>query len=166
MGRAKGFTLVELIMVMVLLGIMSVFLLPNLSGSAAFRERGFRDGVFTTVSHARRVAMASRRYVCVNITAGTGSAATVSVTMDAATTPETAASISCTQAVALPSTVPGCGSNQLCAPSGVALGSTSTTVRFDPMGRSVSAPNTTVAATITITNQSSVTVAGDTGLVQ
>lgn len=164
--RGQGFTLIELIMVLVLLGIMAVFLLPNLSSSSAFKERGFRDGVFTTVSHARRVAMASRRFVCVNITAGTGSAATISVTQDVGTTPETAASISCTQTVALPSTVSGCSSNQLCAPSGVALGTSSSIVRFDPLGRSVSVPNTTAAATITITDQTSVTVAAETGLVQ
>lgn len=161
----RGFTLVELIMVLVLLGVMAVVFLPGLSGTSAVKERGFRDGVFTTLSHARRVAVASRRFVCVTLTAGTGSSATVSVAMDPGSTPETASSVTCSQAISLPSTLSACTSNTLCAPTGVALGGAASVV-FDPLGRSVSTPGTLVAATVTVSNQASVTVAADTGLVQ
>lgn len=161
----RGFTLVELIMVMVLLGIMAVVFLPGVSGTSAVKERGFRDGVFTTLSHARRVAMASRRFVCVTLSAGTGSSATVSVAVDPGLTPETAASVSCSQALALPSTLSSCASNTLCAPTSVTLGG-ATRVVFDPLGRSVSTPGTTVAASVTISNQTNVTVEAETGLVQ
>lgn len=161
----RGFTLVELIMVLVLLGVMAVVFLPGAGGASAVKERGFRDGVFTTLTHARRVAVASRRYVCVNLSAGTGSSATVSVALDPGSTPETALSITCSQAVSLPSTLSGCTVNTLCAPGGVTLGG-ATRVVFDPQGRSVSTPGTVAAATVTVSNQTSVTVAADTGLVQ
>jgi hypothetical protein len=39
-------------------------------------------------------------------------------------------------------------------------------VIFDPLGRSISSPNTTTSASITVTNQSSITVAAETGYVQ
>lgn len=162
---SRGFTLVELIMVLILLGVMAVVLLPGMGGTSAVKERGFRDGVFTTLSHARRVAVASRRFVCVNLTAGTGTSATVSVAMDPGSTPETASSIACSLTVPLPSTLSACTANTLCAPSGVTLGGASSVV-FDPLGRSVSAPGTLAAATVTVSNQTSVTVAAETGLVQ
>ena len=152
-------------MVLVLLGVMAVVFLPGVSGTSAVRERGFRDGVFTTLSHARRVAVANRRFVCVTLTAGTGSSATLSVAMDPGSTPENASSITCNQAVSLPATLSGCAANTLCAPTGVTLGGTASVV-FDPLGRSVSTPGTPVAATVTVSNQTSVTVAAETGLVQ
>lgn len=164
-GFSRGFTLVELIMVLVLLGVMAVVFLPGLGGSTAVKERAFRDGVFTTLSHARRVAVASRRFVCVTLAGGTGSTATLSVAVDPGSTPETASSVSCSQTVSLPSTLSACTTNTLCAPSGVTLGG-ATRVVFDPLGRSVSAPGVTAAATVTVSNQTSVTVAAETGLVQ
>jgi len=156
---SRGFTTIELITVIILIGILSAVAIPRLD-SSAFRERGFRDGVFTAVSHARRVAVASRRYVCVTVTSSM-----VSVTRDAGTSPETAASINCTIDVALPAPTAGCPSNAVCAPNGVSAGGSSSII-FDPLGRSISAPNTAANASITITNQNTITVVGETGYVQ
>lgn len=158
-----GFTLIELVTVMLLVGILAVVAIPKLNAST-FKERGFRDAVFAALTHGRHVAMASRRFVCATIVPGTGSSATLTLTRDVGTSPETAASINCTQALPLPSPMPGCAASA-CAPGGVTLvGSTS--VIFDPQGRSVSAPNTTAAASLSISNQSNVTVAAETGYVQ
>jgi MSHA pilin protein MshC len=176
----RGFTLIELVSIMVVIGVLAVVAIPKLN-SSAFQERGFRDGVFTTLTHARRVAMASRRFVCVSIVSGTGSGATASMTRDNGdTTPETATAataINCTQNVALPSPMSRCAStNQVCAPSGVSLGcGTCVTIApgifgviFDPQGRSISTPTVTASAqaSITISNQPPVTVATETGYVQ
>lgn len=165
MARSNhGFTLIEMITLVILIGVLAAVAIPKLE-SSAFSERGFRDGVFTTLAHARRVAVAGRRFVCVSLVAGTGAAATVSVSEDVGTSPETAASINCTQAVALSAQFSGCAANQLCAPRGVTLGGSSS-VKFDALGRSVSAPNTTASATITVSNQPDITVAAETGYVQ
>lgn len=154
-----GFTIVELVVVLIVVGVMAVVAIPRLS-TLAPQERGFRDGVFTTLTHARRVAMASRRYVCVTIN-GT----TVSVTRDVNTSPETASSINCSQAVPLPARMAACAqTNQVCAPNGVTLGGNSSVI-FDPQGRSISTPGTVADALVNV-NQTSITVAGETGLVQ
>lgn len=177
----RGFTMVELVAVMIVIGILAAVAIPKLN-SSAFQARGFRDGVYTTLSHARRVAMASRRFVCVAVVGGNGSGATVSVTRDIAdTTPEAATAatpINCAQSVELPYPMPGCSStNQVCAPSGVTLGCVACVtistgaagVIFDPQGRSISAPATVAAASAGITisgGQPNVTVAPETGYVQ
>ncbi len=168
MGSARGFTMIELVVVMILVGILAVVAIPRLD-SSAFQERGFRDGVFTTITHARRLAMASRRFVCVTVVAGSGSAATVSLSRDPNTSPESAASIACSQSLALPAQISGCAADQLCAPAGVTLGDGlggSLVIRFDPLGRSLSTPNNTVAASVAISNQTPVTVEAETGYVQ
>lgn len=51
---AKGFTLIELITVLVILGIISVFAVPRLSGAEAFSVTGARD---TGLSVARQVQL-------------------------------------------------------------------------------------------------------------
>jgi MSHA pilin protein MshC len=151
--------MIELITIMILVGILAVVAIPKFDTSA-FKERGFRDGVFTAISHARRMAVASRRFVCVTV-----GGSTVALTRDVGTSPETAASVNCTQSVALPSPTSGCASNTVCAPSGVTAGG-SASVIFDPLGRSISSPNSVASATVTITNQTSITVAAETGYVQ
>lgn len=158
--RSDGFTMVELITTMVLIGILAAVAIPRLGSVSSFSERGFRDGVFTALSHARRVAVAGRRFVCVSI-----ASSTVTVTRDVGVDPETAASVNCTEAVPLPAQTAGCAGNAVCAPSGVSAGG-ATSVIFDPLGRSITAPNTTAAATITISNQTDITVAAETGYVQ
>jgi MSHA pilin protein MshC len=164
----QGFTLVELVMVMLLAGILAVFVLPKFN-STALPERGFRDAVWNAVAHARRMAVSSRRFVCVTVTAGTGSTATVALTRDLSD-PDSVVSVSCTTALALPAPDSSCAAtNQACAPRGVTLGGTTSLV-FDPLGRLVSAGSpksiAASAAAITVSNQTNITVQPDTGYVQ
>lgn len=61
----RGFTLIELIMVMVIVGIMAVFVAPRFFDANVFKSRGFADQVQASLRYAQKEAIAQRRYVCV-----------------------------------------------------------------------------------------------------
>lgn len=61
---AAGFTLIELIAVLMLTAILSIVILPRMANQTTFDTRGFLDTTRATLQHARRVAIAQRRTVC------------------------------------------------------------------------------------------------------
>lgn len=67
----RGFTLIELIMVMVVVGILAVFVAPRFFDANIFKARGFADQVQATLRYAQKEAIAQRRFVCVSFTATT-----------------------------------------------------------------------------------------------
>lgn len=151
---------------MVLVGILAVAVVPRFLDTT-FSERGFHDGVKAAVQHARRTAVASRRFVCVTITAGAGAAGNVAVTLDEIA-PETAtAKVACTTPVALPA-LGGCAANRICAPSGVTLGPAGgLAVIFDPLGRSVTMAKTVAAKqAILVSGQPDISIESETGWIQ
>ncbi|MCZ8292214.1 MAG: GspH/FimT family protein [Hylemonella sp.] len=67
----NGFTVIELVMVLILLGVISLFVAPQLN-SRDFEVRGFHDETLALMRYAQKTAIAQRRTVCV--TFGPGSA--------------------------------------------------------------------------------------------
>lgn len=55
---APGFTLIELVMVILILGITSIVILPRFSSSAVFNERGYFDDLLQSLQYARELTLA------------------------------------------------------------------------------------------------------------
>lgn len=60
-----GFSLLELITVMVIAGVLAAYMGPRLMDKQAFDERGFFDETQTILRYAQKTAIAKRRMVCV-----------------------------------------------------------------------------------------------------
>ncbi len=119
-----GFTMVELILVMVIAGIIAAVAVPRLIGRNGFDTRGFNDQLGTTVRFAQKLAIAQRRDVVVQLTTSTATLCYV------VTVPCPAAS-----------RAPGPGGEKpytVTAPNGVAIASAVGALAFDAAGR----PNT------------------------
>jgi len=65
-------------MVIVLMGVLSIFVAPTLFNSNDFYARGFHDQTLAFIRYAQKTAIAQRRLVCVGF-----SLSSLSLTMDA-----------------------------------------------------------------------------------
>jgi MSHA pilin protein MshC len=77
-GPGHGFTIVEIVVVISIVGLMAAVIGPRFLGSDAFASRGFYDEAQSVVRYAQKTAIAWRRPVFVCITATVVSAGTVS----------------------------------------------------------------------------------------
>lgn len=143
----RGFTLIELVTILVIVGIMAVFVAPRFFNTNVFQSRGFSDQVQTTLRYAQKEAIAQRRNVCVAMAAGT-----ITLTIAAAS----GAGAACGPGLALPT-----GGNVLSAPSGSGI-----TMTFTSAGFTFDGLGSTTAQTITVNGApNSIVVEAQTGYV-
>lgn len=69
-SRQRGFTLVELITVMVIVGILAVSVLPRFFTVSEFEDRGSADQVKSMLRFAQKTAIAQHRAISVVISGG------------------------------------------------------------------------------------------------
>jgi MSHA pilin protein MshC len=110
---------------MVVLGILSITILPRFADKTGIVQTGFRDQVLSTLQHARKTAIATRRHVCV-----TADASGVSLQLDPRL-PDGLVTPACSVSL----NIPGRSSNSISTPSDASLSSSAASFRFDPLGR-------------------------------
>ncbi len=165
--RGRGFTLVELVVVMVVIGILAFTAMPRFFDEA-FSQRGVHDGIRSALEYARRSAVASRRYVCATTTAGTGVAGSVGVSMDPAAPEAATAAVTCSVALPIPGAngKGGCAANAVCGERSVVIGGSS--VIFNPLGQAVGTDKAVLAASpsLGVSGQTAIAVVPETGWIQ
>lgn len=75
--RQSGFTMMELIIVMIVIGIVAAMAAPRLVSWQTIDQLGFRDDVRAMLRYAHRLAIAQNRDVCVVLSSAGGTASAV-----------------------------------------------------------------------------------------
>lgn len=77
--RQSGFTLVELVVTMIIIGIMAFVAIPKFNAIGAFDARGHADQLESYLRFAQKSALAQRRYVSISGLTSTATAPTLNV---------------------------------------------------------------------------------------
>ncbi len=153
MQRENGFTLVELVAVMVITGIVASIAAPRFIGVDAFDARGSYGTLISALRYAQKTAIAQRKNVYVNVNT---SSRTVCLGYTS----------SCSTAVSDPSTQAAYSKT---LSNNVTITASATPIGFDGLGRPV--PNATASFTIqnaVVPSESTrtITVEAETGYVR
>jgi len=163
-----GFTLVELIVVMIVIGILAVVVVPRFSLLSGFDEAGYRNKVMATLEYARKTAVAQRRYVCVTRN-GNGLILTRDLRDPDPLTFSTVLAANCPNSgsnqLSLPSAdakycPSGTSANQICAPNNTSFTAAPALLKFSPLGQPDAVATYTVSGGVP-----AITVEAETGYV-
>ena len=158
-GLQRGFTLVELIMTMVIVGILAAVVAPRFFDTNVFQSRGFADQVQATLRYAQKAAIAQRRVVCVNFDL-VAVPNNITLMIDSDTPPNGTCNLAPAGNLQSPT---GDASYVINAPAGVAFGTAPAPVdfSFNALGAPTNAPQT-----ISITGATNaITIEAETGYV-
>lgn len=150
-AKQRGFTVVELVMVIVLLGVLAAYAAPRLLNVSDFYARGFHDETLGYLRYAQKTAVAHRRTVCIAFSANT-------LTLTLASAPNVS---TCT----LPLNG-STGSSVLTARSGISYSPIPIAFAFNGLGQPIDASGMLVATQIIkIATTNDITIESNTGYV-
>ncbi len=160
---ALGFTIVELILTLVIIGIMSAIAGSKFFSAADYNRRVYYDEVINSIRYARKLAVATNAHVQVDLTSTSvtlrnrieGSNCTTGTTFSVVTDPANRNNSGYVKT----------------APGQVALNFSTANwpIYFNGLGQALLASNCSVlssASTVQVVNGNAITVTGETGFVQ
>jgi MSHA pilin protein MshC len=156
-ARCAGFTMLELVIVIVIAGIVSYMAAVRLNNVGEVDGHGFAEQVASTLRFAQEAAVAQRRLMYVNVNSGGG---LVDVCLDSS------------NACAQPLTAPGgCNLAGGCplsaqAPSGVVLTTNTAQFSFDGLGQPSTSSQVQIQVTASDGQQFTVTIEPGSGYVR
>lgn len=151
-NKQAGFTLVELVMMLVILSILSATAIPKFFEKNVYAERAFFDDALHAVQYAQKLAVAT----------GCGVQVAISSNSYAITRRGTSSSLSCpsTSSFSLAVLHPGTGASSYSgSESGVTLSSSPTTFTFNSLGSASS------DVTLAVNGARTIQVVAETGFV-
>jgi MSHA pilin protein MshC len=147
--KARGFTTIELVTIIIIIGVLAVVALPRFSGTD-YRSAEFHDQAVAALRYAQKTATSHRRNVCVFVSAN-------SIALTIGTAPAAICNAINTQLL-----LPGASSNTLVSPAANAnFTSAATNFMFLPNGTVNGGGN----QTLSISGQTNIVVVGATGYV-
>jgi len=151
-SKQSGFTLVELVMIIVILGILSATALPKFFEKNTFAERAFFTDTLSAIRFAQKIAVATGCNVQVSIASNSYSL----------NRQGDSSSLSCpggsTYALAVPRPSSG-ASSYTGSESGITLTSSASSFVFDPVG------SASADVTLTVNGAKTISVIAKTGFV-
>ncbi|MDP1928480.1 MAG: prepilin-type N-terminal cleavage/methylation domain-containing protein [Thiobacillus sp.] len=156
-GACRGFTLVELVLMLTIVGVLAAVAAPRMVDRTAFQDHGAAAEVRTALRYAQKLAMAKNRDVCVTRTPAPSLALSFSLTAGGGG--------ACASPVLRPD---GGGNYVVTPPAGITLTSSLAVFRFNPQGQPVSNTGVllNIVTTLTVGGSVPVTVTRETGYVQ
>lgn len=152
-----GFTFVELVLVLIVVGVLAAVAAPRMIDRTAFQVHGSAIEVRTALRYAQKLAMAKNRDVCVTRTPAPNLTLSFSLTAGGGGV--------CIPPVLRPD---GGGNYVVTPPAGITLTSSAAVFRFNPQGQPTSNTGVLLNAvtTLTVGGTVPVTVTRETGYVQ
>lgn len=135
-------------MTMVIIGIIAAVAAPRFFDNNVFQSRGFADQVQASLRYAQKIAIAQRRFVCVDLSSNT-----ITLTIDTAPITTAHTTAACGTALTLPS-----GGAYSISRAGVTITPAPASFNFDALGK----PN---AGASLLVGTTTITVEAETGYV-
>ncbi len=157
---ASGFTLIELVVTMVMIGIMAVAVMPRLTNLSGFDAVGYADQLKSVLRYAQRSALAQRRAIIVDFSGDTPTLAYIAGS-DCALTGT---------AMAFPTTLRARGQSTSLPVAKIGITDKAEWICFNPIGKPFLNDSSVISAlsatlTISITEAALISIEPETGYV-